>query len=461
MYKVTTEGYMYTNSASVYSFSITKKLSRFIFLLLVSLNISLNVLAQTDQAIANNISAKNEEETTPSIKLQEESIYDQQTLMGSFFGIRSISAPIGIEFGGTIKNDLWKNISGGNNRQSADIVYIDFSIDVDLQEAIGLSGSSFYVHFLGNNGNSVSNSVGDFQKISNIEAYPMGKLYQIFLQQRFYDDRLSMLLGVFDLNSEFYVTQTSGLFLNSSHGIGIDVGQTGNNGPSIFPNASLAFRLSFAPAENVYSQVALFDGMPGVPDDPNKFGISISAADGYFAVAEFGIEEDDQRKIGIGVWKYSGSFSDLCSEIDPTLTIQRNDNYGGYILFDQVLLGSDKPSTNVMRGFVRFGMANGHVNSFDYQIGSGIVYCGLFPTREADQFGIAVASAHAGEDYRSLMQKTFLKSVATETSLELTYKMKAMDWLSVQTDVQYIVHPSANPLIDNAIAGGIRLEIVL
>ncbi len=452
---------MYSHPASVYYFSFRKKFPRFFALLLISIIASAITIAQNEQAIADNTSNGKEESFGTLIELQQESLFDQQSLFGSFFGIRNISTPVGIEFGGIIKNDLWKNFSGGNSRQTTDIVNIDLTMSVDLQEAIGLNGSSLYIHFLGNNGNSVSNSVGDYQKISNIEAYPLEKLYQILIQQNFYDDRLSFLLGVYDLNSEFYVTQTSGLFLNSSHGIGIDVGQTGNNGPSIFPNAALAFRVSFSPLENIYSQCALFDGMPGASNDPAKFGISLSSADGYFAIAELGIEDDHLNKIGVGVWKYSGSFNDLCTELDPSLTLQRNDNYGGYILLDQVLLGTETSSTNILRGFARFGIANGHVNNIDYQFGTGMVYSGLFSSREKDEIGFAVALAHAGRDYQLFLQKAYLNSEATETSLELTYKMNAVDWLSVQFDVQYIIHPSANPLISNAMAGAIRTEIVL
>lgn len=42
----------------------------------------------------------------------------------------------------------------------------------------------------------------------------------------------------------------------------------------------------------------------------------------------------------------------------------------------------------------------------------------------------------------------------------VTYKMNLADWFVVQYDVQYVIHPSANPSFSNAIAGGIRLELL-
>lgn len=419
------------------------------------------VFAQQEQSIAENIPLKIEDDAENTNSDDVLSIFDQQTLFGSVLGIRNLSTPLGIEFGGTIKNEIWQNLSGGRYQKGTDIFYVDFIMAADLYEAVGWNGASMFVHFLGNNGNSISNGIGDYQIVSNIESYPMRKLFQCWIQQTFGDNELSLLVGLYDLNSEFYVTQSSGLFLNSSHGIGFDLAQTGNNGPSIFPNAALAFRVSYSPSDNIYAHCALFDGMPGDPVDPNKFGISLSAADGYFAVAEIGTEQENVSKIGIGVWKYSGSFSDLCSTIDPSIDIQRTDNYGAYVLFDQLLYGGDESAAEAMHGFARFGIANGHVNCFDYQFGAGIVYKGLFQSRSDDEIGFAVAAAHASEDYRSYILLSYSRNAATETSHEVTYRMKFAEWFFVQYDVQYIVHPSANPTVTNAVAAGIRCEVVL
>ena len=161
------------------------------------------------------------------------------------------------------------------------------------------------------------------------------------------------------------------------------------------------------------------------------------------------------------MWNYSGTFNDLCSQIDPSLDIQRRDNYGGYVLIDQMLYQNVLSTTEGLRGFARFGIANGHVNIFDYHIGGGVVYTGLIPSREEDELGYAVASAHASNDYQSYYHSLLLASVSTETSHELTYKMKFAEWLFVQYDVQYVVHPSADPSISNAFVGGIRLEVNL
>ena len=46
--------------------------------------------------------------------------------------------------------------------------------------------------------------------------------------------------GLVDINTTFDVQETAALFLNASHGIGPDLGDTGFNGPSDYPTTALA-----------------------------------------------------------------------------------------------------------------------------------------------------------------------------------------------------------------------------
>lgn len=50
-------------------------------------------------------------------------------------------------------------------------------------------------------------------------------------------------------------------------------------------------------------------------------------------------------------------------------------------------------------------------------------------------------------------------SLRTETVFELTYIPWISDQLSLQPDVQYIVHPNTDPALENALNLLLRLEI--
>ncbi|TDI96625.1 MAG: hypothetical protein E2O76_11425 [Caldithrix sp.] len=96
----------------------------------------------------------------------------------------------------------------------------------------GWKGASFFLYGLGNSGGNPSENVGDAQIVSNIEGPDTWKFYEIWIQQNLFLGKLSVLAGLYNLNSEFDVIETGQLFLNSSHGIGPDFSQTGLNGRS-------------------------------------------------------------------------------------------------------------------------------------------------------------------------------------------------------------------------------------
>ena len=65
-------------------------------------------------------------------------------------------------------------------------------------------------------------------------------MFEAHYEHRFLDDRLGVLVGLHDLNADFYVTEYSGLFLNKSFTIGPELTQIG---PSVFPTTAPGIRL--------------------------------------------------------------------------------------------------------------------------------------------------------------------------------------------------------------------------
>jgi hypothetical protein len=79
---------------------------------------------------------------------------------------------------------------------------------------------------------------------SNIDAPRAVRLYEVWADWTFGASDASMRFGLYDLNSEFDTTEARSLFMNSTFGVGHELGQTGHNGPSIFPSTSLALRMA-------------------------------------------------------------------------------------------------------------------------------------------------------------------------------------------------------------------------
>ncbi|MBP9212156.1 MAG: carbohydrate porin [Bacteroidetes bacterium] len=395
--------------------------------------------------------------TVLSIPAQERSVTDDQPST-TVPQASMIQFPPGVSFTALLKSDLWSVVHGGLAPVSEFIGNADLILSVDLETAAGLNGSSFLLQFLANNGGGVNHGIGESQMVTNIEGYRTMRLYQCWVNKEFSDAGIAVLAGLFDLNSEFYVTPTSGIFLNASHGIGIDLSQTGTNGPSIFPSTSLAARVRFDLAGNVSSAVAVFDAAPGDPLDGAQFDATIRSGDGFLIISESEYRFAADQKISAGVWYYTSAYASICGAHGLEEYRELRENAGIYLLADVSPFTEEEDVLHGLSLFARVGMANAELNAVGTFFGGGLVYTGLFDIRPADKFGYALALASYGNDYLSVCRSMGDAVTGTELVHELTYRAPLSSFLTVQADVQYVVHPSASLNINSAFAAGFRIE---
>ena len=282
-----------------------------------------------------------------------------------------------------------------------------------------------------------------------------------------YEEKLSLLFGLYDLNSEFDVQETSGIFINPSHGIGPDFSQSGENGPSIFSTTSIAVRIKYRPTENIYAILGVFDGVPGDPDNQNGTHIVFGENDGLLVAYELALFENGEDfqtgfgKYSVGGWFYTADFEDL-TELDyngnPLL---QNNNYGFYLSAEKFIFPEANDPTQGLAAFLRFGIANSDINPLDYYWGVGINVTGLFSSRDEDALGLAIGTAHAGEKLVHINNAAGLTINENEMIVELTYSFKATPWLNIQPDFQYVINPLGAYENDKATVAGIRVEVAL
>ena len=391
-------------------------------------------------------------------------ILHQSTLLGGWNGMREGLSEKGFDVSVLYKSDNFSNVSGGLAQDGAYIHNIDAVFSLDAEKLAGWTGGSALIHFISNNGGRLNACVGDAQMVSNIEAPKLTKLYQLWVQQNFSVGSLSILAGLYDLNSEFYVTTTSGLFLNGSHGIGKDLSQAGQNGPSVFPNTALATRIKVEPMPNLYAQAVVLDGVPGDPDDPFATSFHIDSREGALLVAEVGYSKEGSEsdashgKLALGVWRYTSSFSELLPN-DAGEGVESSGNSGIYLLAETKVLCEGPSSSRGLALFARAGTANSGINKFNYHVGFGAVYTGLFPGREEDMLGLAVAHAHCGAEFKKLVLDAGSIVRNGELTVEITYRAQLTPWLAIQPNIQQIIQPGADAAIRDATVIGTRIEI--
>lgn len=393
--------------------------------------------------------------------------WGSDTLSGDWGGSRSSLYDKGVSVDITHKSDMLANTSGGLARGGAWLMNSEAAISLDLDRLAGWGGGSAFVQYHVQHGNQPQDFngtyVGSFAGVSNIETgTSTGQFYQAWLQQNSADDSLSLLAGLYAIDSEFYVTDSSGLFVQPPYGMSAEMAQTGRNGPPVFPMGALGLRLKYT-GSNFYAQGALTDGVPGNPNDPRGTQIRLDQGDGTLSVIELGympqVEEEAEsvNKTALGVWRYS---SRIATDIlgNPMQGIDQ----GFYVLAERTLYAESGNPGQGLAGFARFGVVNKDAYQADWSGSMGLNYQGLFEGRDDDAFGIAVSTSHASDKYRILNG-----SKSSETVIELTYRAQLLPWLSMQPVVQRIFSPNmgidvnTGAVLQDALVAGVRFEVAL
>ena len=347
--------------------------------------------------------------------------------------------------------DVWHNTRGGIRTGGAYLDNLDLTLAVDAERAWGWPGVSAFVYGLYNNGRGFSDRyVGDAMTVSNIDAPEAVRLYEAWVQWvSSAPHGLSLRFGLYDMNSEFDMSDSRSLFIHSSHGVGHELGQTGQNGPSIFPVTSLALRAAWSPAPQWQVLLAVFDGVPGDPEHPSSNRIRVNGDDGALAMAELQWAGGRITKLALGHWQYTADFEDLRST-EAAPRPPRDDNRGTYAGIEVALdreIGSD-PAT---LAFARYGVAQDLINEFADSWSVGVRHRGLFVARPDDEVGFAYTRADVSSAFIEPRD-------GYEAAIELTYRATLTDWLAIQPNIQFILNPGADPALDDSLAFGLRLE---
>ena len=404
----------------------------------------------------------------------EQRDWQHTTLTGDWGGARSRMSANGLDWEIVYKSSALANVSGGLTAGTKYLGNLDVKLAVDGEKAWGWPGATALLYVLKNHGGKINAAhVGSAQGVDNIEvATNTTKLYQAWLQQNLLDDRLSLLAGLYDLNSEFYVTSSSGPFLHPAFGIGSELAQTGQNGPSIFPTTSFAVRAAWRPAPGFYAQAAALDGVPGDPNNPYGTHVQFNKGDGALIVGELGWApgEDEARpepaekgeslsKLAVGLWRYTARFDDL-QDIDADGNPTRRVNQGMYVLAQRALYQEAGDASQGLTAFLRFGVASADVNQFDRALNAGLVYRGPIPGRDDDLLGFGFAAEHNSAKFRHAETSAGNSSPSAEIAYELSYRAQVTPWLAIQPDIQHVVNHGA-PAVKSAWIAGVRFEISL
>lgn len=404
----------------------------------------------------------------------------ESTLSGDWGGKRKRLHAAGIQADLLYTADFLHNASGGLKSGGTYVGHVDLILQLDGEKLIGWQGGSAYLQWISNGGGRFNlNYLGSLMGADNLEA-PVNRsgLFKAWLQQSFLDDKASIRVGLYPIDSEFYVTDSSGVFLHPSFGMAAETASFGSlAGPSIYPTSAYGARFRIDPDPAWYAMLAITRGIPSDRVASAGPNISWHHSRGSMLIGEFGFspvkaglfndrpsesaKPDDDfapiSKVALGLWRFTPQYSQLIA-VDAAGEALQATHWGAYLLAEQSVYRVPESDRDVAL-FVRYGFTDGTTSPLAYSVSAGLSYRGPFAGREKDTFGIAATRAHAGPQGRIQLASdagTALSSTH-ETVLEMTYRAQLAPGVVLQPVVQRVFNPGL--YLANATVAGVRLQL--
>jgi porin len=367
-----------------------------------------------------------------------------QDPMASWFGLLPKCADAGVTPSLSYIMDSSKNFRGGVHTDEWAIRYLlTAGLTFDMDKLAGIKGGTAYVSFTDHHGTDGSSLTGAIQRYSTIDGTGRDELYEVWYQQKLFEDKLRVKAGKIDANTEFAYVVNGQEFLNSSMGyspaiVDFPTYQDPDYGVNVFGY----------PTEWFYAGFGLFDRAlqerwpVGSPKPLNS---------GEFIIGEAGLKwqagpDKLAGRLGAGYWGHSGGFAELDGG-------RLSGTAGPYAVLDQTLWRhnpADKDDPRQLGAFFQYGWADQQIAEIRQHFGGGLAWTGPIAARPNDVLGVGLSIVNLSDDQPGLQSHH-------EESIETFYKIAITPWLSLKPDLQYIIDPGGK--YPDALVGTIRLQI--
>jgi len=382
------------------------------------------------------------------------------------------TGPFSFEFG--LTNIYQQNMRGGlstNDGRGRFAGSYDVEMTTDLKRLFGIDNAELFAHiegFWSKTEGIDSVSVGSFFGV-NGDAIPRDAavVTELWYQQRFLDDTLTVRIGKMDLRGGFecsecpvsfdcnpYANDETSQFLNYA---------LVNNQSIPFPfYSSLGIAAHYTPTENWYITGAVADSHGDYRE--SGFNTAFDGKDYFLYMAETGITPKMNSARGplqglyaVGVW-YRPEPSTVSVPEGEDEKFYR-DNAGVYTSCGQMLVkeNSVEDDTQGLGTFFRFGYAPSNKNDMTQFYSTGLSYQGLFDGRDNDVLAVGVARGYFSDRAAGVYTED------SETVFETFYNMEITRWMTLTPSIQYVANPSS---ADNerqpgdAVVFGLRAQMV-
>lgn len=445
---------------------------------------------------SNSSSANPTKKSAPPAKILDQDTgqhpEDDDMLLKDMWGVRPWLAQYGITFTAVDINEVWGNPYGGTKQGAAYEGMTTLTLNWDPEKVLGFKHGLFNISAMQIRGRQFTGeNLSDLNNISGIEADRSTRLWEIWYQQGFWDDKFTVRIGKLALDQEFNISDYATLFMNSSFGWSMVSSVDTYSGGVDYPLAAPGIRFAFQPNENWANLFAITNDNPNDapfcnpsgpftcdPQSKHLSGTHFNFTTGVFIINELQYHlnpepADDKgnkanNKINgypgtykLGAYFDSAGFRDqrynaqgllLAAPDTPQTKYMHDHSWSVYGIADQMIWRS-QDKTHSVGLFGRIQTSPGDRSAVNLGGDAGVVYKGLF-SRTDDSIGFGWGFGRVSDrarqydrDYRRLNDSTW-RTRKTEHHIEVAWQIQATPWWELKPDFQYIFNPG----------GGLNLE---
>ncbi len=391
--------------------------------------------------------------------------------MADLGGVRSALGQRGILVGANYIGEVFGNSSGGVKQDTYYDGRLELYADVDLQKMAGWKGACFHINGYQIHGTSITaENLGSLMPVSYIEATPATRLFELYLEQDFFNKAVSIRFGQLAADSEFLLSDGGGFFINGTWGWpSITAADLPSGGPA-YPLATPGVRVQVKPSDDLTLRVAVFNGDPvgpcdGDPQRCNDHGLEFRVKDPPLLMAEGSYEYNKsglRGRVTVGGWNHFGDFEDLRFDSGGGLIAVTGNpariidgDYGIYGIIDQLIYRVPGDDPKGISLFARVIGAPEDRNLVDFYAEGGFTFTGMIPHRPDDAFAIGFAYTGISDNAAGFAADAGDTVILNhESVLEIVYTAQIAEGWTLQPDFQYFWNPGGNVPDENGKAVG-------
>jgi porin len=394
-------------------------------------------------------------------------------------------SPRPVVLGGHYVAEFAGNSSGGFSQGTAYASELMVSGKFNLARLISPGLGTARIILTAREGSSLSaNDVGNIFTVQEIYGDGLTpRITELSYDQPFAGGKADVYAGRINTENDFAASSAywGGVSLYCSYqnnGIcGTPIAAPIDSGYVAYPTSVWGARIKADPSPSFYAEAGAYEVNPELALRGNGFKLSTSGDTGTFFPIEVGLMQTDSSGNVQGTVKIGGYYdtslaptaqsqlTHFLAADNPAVALVPDETYRGrfgfWLLFDKLISGS---AAKNRRGIALFGaLEYGDPQTSELSVfaDGGVIAHGTFAGRDDDTLSLGFAYADVNPRLRALetsLQDSGFTVPLTEQEkmLELNYGARVAPWFELRPGVQYVINPSGERAIPNALVWALQ-----